>query len=214
MADGWVSGAARAIAFVIAPYAIHGCLFYMFSQVSHVQAECNAKVQADRDSSYHPHPFDANEARHHRLPAQYPECHEMRNGHRSEWAIHQVENALDYAVDSRFWLHVSNGLNLQVIHHLFPQVGWGHYKELSPIIRDVCDEFNVKYSTKPTFWEAMRSHYDYLVTVNDEPDGSVWVRPHPGRASTKALYMLGQMDPGEGRDSMKVPDSGESAKTL
>jgi len=224
MANGWISGALRAVFFVIVPYAIHGCLFYMFSQVSHVQQECNAKVQADRDSSYHHHPYDALEARHHRLPSQYPECHEMRNGHKTEWAMHQVENALDYAVDSTFWLHVSNGLNLQVVHHLFPQVGWGHYKELAPIIRDVCDEFNVKYSTKPTFWDAMQSHYDYLVTVNDT-EASTWVRPHPGRASRKALYTLGQMDPGELTASVKAPEdhsklpkllrgSGETAKTL
>ena len=32
-----------------------------------------------------------------------------------EWAKHQVEHALDYAVDSAFWLHISNGLNLQVL---------------------------------------------------------------------------------------------------
>lgn len=39
-----------------------------------------------------------------------------------EWAVHQIGHALDYATESRFWLHVSNGLNLQVVHHLFPQV--------------------------------------------------------------------------------------------
>ena len=39
-----------------------------------------------------------------------------------EWAVHQMGHALDYATESRFWLHVSNGLNLQVVHHLFPQV--------------------------------------------------------------------------------------------
>jgi len=59
----------------------------------------------------------------------------------------------------------------------------------------------------------MRSHYSYLVSINDEPDGSVWVRPHPGRASQKALYMLGQMDPGELTSSL-ASKSGETAKTL
>merc|ERR1712232_337835 len=87
-----------------------------------------------------------------------------------EWAIHQVEHTLDYAVDSYFWLHVSNGLNLQVVHHLFPQVGWGHYKELSPIVQNVCKEFNVKYSTKPGLFAALWSHYKYLVSINDEPN--------------------------------------------
>jgi hypothetical protein len=29
-----------AVLFVLFPYAVHGCLFYMFSQISHIQAEC------------------------------------------------------------------------------------------------------------------------------------------------------------------------------
>merc|ERR1719491_286008 len=85
-----------------------------------------------------------------------------------EWAVHQILHTMDYATDSSFWLHISNGLNLQVVHHLFPQVGWGHYKELSPIIREVCKEFGVKYSTQPTFWAAVVSHFKYLSCINDE----------------------------------------------
>merc|ERR1712127_287337 len=73
-----------------------------------------------------------------------------------EWAVHQVEHAMDYAVDSKFWLHVSNGLNLQVMHHLFPQVGWGHYKALVPIVAEVCREFGVHYATEPTFLSAVQ----------------------------------------------------------
>jgi len=213
MSDGWASGAIRAVNFVVLPYAIHGCLFYMFSQVSHVQHECS-KVQPDKDTHHHHHPYDVTEASRHRLPSQYPECNEIRNGDKEEWAIHQVNSALDYAVDSTFWHHISLGLNFQVVHHLFPQVAWGHYKELSPIIRRVCDEFNVEYSTKPTFWDALRSHYRTLVSINDD-NGSVWVRPHPGRASPAALHQLGQLDLGEfefARTSSKA--QGEGVKTL
>jgi len=200
-ANNWLIGALKAVLFVIAPYAIHGCIFYVFSQVSHVQQECS-KIQLDDSSqclSHHsspefipkhtghartdfaPVPFDLQ---HNSLDANYPQ----------EWAVHQVENALDYAVESRFWLHISLGLNLQVVHHLFPQVAWCHYTDLSPIVRDVCSEFGVNYNTKTSFWEALASHFSYLKLINDEPYASVWVRPPPGRASVATLHALDQLD--------------------
>ena len=39
-AENWLSGAVVAACFALLPYAVHGTLFYIFSQVSHVQREC------------------------------------------------------------------------------------------------------------------------------------------------------------------------------
>ena len=45
-ASGWILGALSAVLFVVLPYAVHGCLFYAFSQVSHIQDECFARLIA------------------------------------------------------------------------------------------------------------------------------------------------------------------------
>jgi fatty acid desaturase len=198
--SNWISGAMKAIFFVIAPYAIHGCIFYLFSQVSHVQQECS-KIQLDDVSQHlyhHNHPNQkfrqAIPSKAHYTDGLQHDQHEDNPQKSREWATHQVENALDYAVESRFWLHVSVGLNLQVIHHLFPQVAWCHYTELCPIVREVCAEFNIKYNTKASFLEALSSHFRYLKLINDEPNASVWVCPSQGRACLATLDMLDQLD--------------------
>lgn len=170
-ARNWAAGAVYAFFFVIVPYYIHGCIFYVFSQVSHVQQECSNVTPEEQAAGIK----DSDEK-----PA--------------EWALQQVEHTLDYAIGSTFWLHVSNGLNLQVVHHLFPQVGWGHYVQLAPIIHEVCADFNVAYATKSSFWKAVASHYSYLVSINDEPNASLWIQPPPGQASPGALPVLGQSD--------------------
>lgn len=36
-ATSWITGTVVSFLFVLFPYAVHGCLFYMFSQVSHIQ---------------------------------------------------------------------------------------------------------------------------------------------------------------------------------
>jgi len=113
---------------------------------------------------------------------------------RREWAAHQVEHALDYAVDSPLWLHLSIGLNLQVVHHLFPQVGWGHYTALQPIVRAVCDEHGVRYTTAPSFSAALRSHFAHLARINSGSLASVWPRPARGHAKPGILHRLEQLD--------------------
>lgn len=210
-ADGWYSGACNAGSFVTVPYCVHGCLFYMFSQISHIQHEC-FKVHVNQDDQelwHHSHPFDKikfglqglfGSPRPPRAPIASVESSRrqwiVQHGlsSESEWAVHQVESTMDYAVNSRFWSHVSNGLNLQVVHHLFPQVGWGHYRELSPIIEEVCAEFGVKYAVKSSFGAALVSHFKYLNRVNTEPQASVWVHPPKGQGEYKNVLLWNNLD--------------------
>merc|ERR1740121_1774530 len=59
-ASHWAQGILRAALFVVFPYALHGCLFYAFSQVSHVQRECSGLKAdgVDRTKFQHPHAAD------------------------------------------------------------------------------------------------------------------------------------------------------------
>jgi delta11-fatty-acid desaturase len=214
-ATGWLSGALYAMLFVVYPFAIHGCLFYIFSQLSHIQPQCFTTKVDEKDAAlwHHSHPLDKNEIRYNRKKARlvavwnqegtesapvFADADETQvrcpTGHLQEWAVHQIEHAADYCVDSRLWLHIANGLNLQVVHHLFPQVAWGHYRDLSRIIKDVSEEFGIKYSTSPSFSAAVASHFKYLACINEGPLASVWVRPPEGYAIHETMNALDQVD--------------------
>ena len=43
-----------------------------------------------------------------------------------------------------------------VVHHLFPQIGWGHYTALAPIIKRTCQEHGVKYTTAHSFFKVYK----------------------------------------------------------
>lgn len=177
--SNWISAIFFAIIFIAYPWCMHGLLFYGFTQFSHIQQEC-----------FHVKPHDV-------------EVSGKGDRHFREWGVHMVMHAFDYAIESRLWLHLSIGLNLQVVHHLFPQVAWCHYKDLVPIVQEVCDEFGVRYSKAPTFWAAMASHVKYLGAINDEPHGEVFVEPQERWASRRALSFLGQLDESEAAEFRK-----------
>ena len=54
------------------------------------------------------------------------------------------------------------GLNFQVEHHLFPRISHIHYPAISKLVRETCQEFNVKYIEYPTVLSAIGAHIKHL----------------------------------------------------
>jgi linoleoyl-CoA desaturase len=76
----------------------------------------------------------------------------------SEWAIHQIKTTANFAPDSKIISWFVGGLNFQVEHHLFPRISHIHYPEVSKIVKQKCEEFNLPYHCFPTFMQALSSH--------------------------------------------------------
>ena len=74
----------------------------------------------------------------------------------------QVATTQDYATDSWFWNVFTGALNHQTTHHLFPGVIQAHYPLITPIVRQTCEEFGIKYHYVDTMWEAFNCHINHL----------------------------------------------------
>jgi len=85
-----------------------------------------------------------------------------------DWGSHQVLTSHNFGVDSKFALHFSGGLNMQVEHHLFPSVHYSHYPALAEIVQEACKEFNLPYNTSKHLPEAVYKHYQ-LLKFNSKP---------------------------------------------
>jgi len=79
-----------------------------------------------------------------------------------DWGVHQVLTSHNYGVGSKFFLHLSGGLNLQVEHHLFPGMHYTHYFDIAPIVEKCCKDYNLPYNTSAHLWEAVQKHYEVL----------------------------------------------------
>lgn len=78
------------------------------------------------------------------------------------WAARQVQSSVDFARDSRLLNWYVGGLNLQIEHHLFPQISHPHYAGMAPVVEATCREFGVRYTAHPTFSAAVAAHYRQL----------------------------------------------------
>lgn len=79
-----------------------------------------------------------------------------------EWAIHQVSTTANFATRNKLLFWLLGGLNFQVEHHLFPRVSHIHYPQLSLIVRETCQEFNIDYLEHPTMRQAIVSHLSHI----------------------------------------------------
>lgn len=94
--------------------------------------------------------------------AAFPMPEEDTGRMASSFAIHQIETTVDFAQNNRILSWFVGGLNYQIEHHLFPQVCHIHYRAISPLVRETCAEFGVKYNVHQTFRSGLASHYRWL----------------------------------------------------
>ncbi len=83
---------------------------------------------------------------------------EMENS----WAIHQMNTTANFAHGNRIFSWFIGGLNYQIEHHLFPNICHVHYRNISKIVKETANEFNVIYHQHKTFFGALKSHFTLL----------------------------------------------------
>jgi len=87
-----------------------------------------------------------------------------------DWAQLQVLTTSNFAVGSALWTWLSGGLNYQIEHHLFPYICHVYLPEISPIIQQTLQEYNLPYTNFPTFVDAFTSHYQHLKGLSNPED--------------------------------------------
>ena len=89
--------------------------------------------------------------------AEYPEPD--HNGKiNNNWFIHQLQTTANFSPNSRVMSWFIGGLNYQIEHHLFPRVSHIHYKNLSKIVKETADEFNLNYAVQTNLLRAIKGH--------------------------------------------------------
>jgi len=80
---------------------------------------------------------------------------------RGGWSLYQMRTTMDYSRKSKLCNFLFGGLNINVVHHLFPKICHVHLIPVSDILRTTADEHGITYHTK-SIWAAMKSHFAEL----------------------------------------------------
>ncbi|VEU44250.1 unnamed protein product [Pseudo-nitzschia multistriata] len=133
-----------------------GITFAFFSQINHLNEHSLETDMVSREKQYKK--LDSNK--------QDPRL-------ASSWAAAQVETSNNFASQSIFWHVLSNGLNHQIEHHLFPGLNHGHLEYIAPVVKQTCEEFGVGYKSYDTWSDLLNATlewYDKLSVGGDIDD--------------------------------------------
>lgn len=86
----------------------------------------------------------------------------------NHWAVHQILTTANFGIGSKFLSWILGGLNHQIEHHLFPSVCHVHYPQLSPIVQQTAQEYNLPYYTEKSWWSAIVNHGRMLKQLGRE----------------------------------------------
>ncbi|MBV6644669.1 MAG: acyl-CoA desaturase [Cyclobacteriaceae bacterium] len=80
----------------------------------------------------------------------------------NNYFIHVLETTADFGRESWFTTWICGGINIHVIHHLFPNINHGHYIPLTRIVKQTAEDFGMQYQENPGFWSALKLHMQML----------------------------------------------------
>lgn len=77
---------------------------------------------------------------------------------KNDWLVHQIVTSCNFATGSQLFSWFVGGLNYQIEHHLFPNICHVHYPQISKILKQTVEEFNLPYRHYTTFLDAIKAH--------------------------------------------------------
>lgn len=82
------------------------------------------------------------------------------------WALYQMKTTMDYSRKSKICNFLFGGLNINVVHHLFPKICHVHLMEISDIVKKTADDYGVTYHEN-SILGAMKSHFKELKNLGE-----------------------------------------------
>ena len=90
----------------------------------------------------------------------------------NNYALHVLETTADFSRKSKLGTWLMGGINIHVVHHIFPKICHVHYPQITQILIETCEDYGIEYQENPTFWEALKKHYIILKHLS-KPDAEV-----------------------------------------
>ena len=85
---------------------------------------------------------------------------------KESWAARQVATSNNFATKSLFWHVFSNGLNMQIEHHLFPGLNHCHLHLIQPMVEQTCKEDGIHYKSFETWSDLMDATLEWFTKLS------------------------------------------------
>ena len=95
------------------------------------------------------------------------ETHLNHNNAVTDWGELQVRHSGNFATNNWLYTRLYGGINYQIEHHLFPSICSYHLPEVAIIVKEVCNEYDIKYVISENIFMAYFSAIKNIALINE-----------------------------------------------
>jgi linoleoyl-CoA desaturase len=99
-----------------------------------------------------------------------PEC--VKGEHSNDFLINQVTSTINYRTDNIVTRFLCFGLDIQIEHHLFPNIPHSTLRQIPPVVRDYCAQNGVTYIEMSDVFEMAKSYWWHLYEMGKANNNS------------------------------------------
>ena len=93
------------------------------------------------------------------------ECIQLNTANKNDFLYNQVSSSMNYKTDHLFTRTICFGLDLQIEHHLFPNIPHSSLRKIQHIVRTYCEKNDIPYIEKPSMLHMISSYACYLYNI-------------------------------------------------
>lgn len=90
------------------------------------------------------------------------DCIQINTDVKHDFLYNQVSTAMNYKTDNAIIRFICYSLDIQIEHHLFPNIPHSSLRRIQHIVRVYCEKNNIPYVEKPSIFPTIYSHFSYL----------------------------------------------------
>jgi len=94
-----------------------------------------------------------------------PEC---VNNKSNDFLVNQVTSTINYRTDNIATRFLCFGLDIQIEHHLFPNIPHSTLRQIQPVVRDYCAQNGVTYIEMSDVFEMAKSYWWHLYKMGSK----------------------------------------------
>ena len=95
------------------------------------------------------------------------ECIQINTRLKNDFLYNQVSSAVNYKTDNPLIRFICFGLDIQIEHHLFPNIPHSSLRQIQHIVRDYCNKNDVPYVEYPSIYPTIINYVKYLYNMRN-----------------------------------------------
>jgi fatty acid desaturase len=95
------------------------------------------------------------------------ECIQINTEKKNDFLYNQVSSAINYRTDNVLIRMACFGLDIQIEHHLFPNIPHSSLRQIQHVVKAYCEKNNVPYIEHPSIFPAIVNYVKYMYKMGN-----------------------------------------------